>query len=1023
VVIVGSALNNIKVLYEIENNSQIVYKKWLNISKEKYVLEVPVLEEYRGNFSVHLSTVINNREYRFDKLIKVPFDNKKLNIKLSNFRDVLNPGEETQLHITIKDDSEIGVAAEYLTTLYDASLDKIRPFKWDFTVYQPKFTRASWRTNGFLSTSSYNIPVLKKNLIHAQLRKYNKLNWFGFSYWGNNIISYDKAIPMAMADQTLKEGRNSENVEEDEQLNIIAPPEIIPEENVAIEEKGIPVTRQNFEETAFFFPDLRTDKDGNLSFTFTIPESLTKWKMLGLAHSKDLSIGLIEEYLQTKKNLMVFPNPPRFVRHNDKIQFPVKVINSSEEEIVGKTWLEIYDAETMEKVLWYISEEKQFSLNSQGAFFCDWELNIPENINSIYYKVYAICEGYSDGEAGIIPVLPNRIQITEAMPIAVRGNETREFEFETLFNSENIKGIKKNKLSFEFTSNPAWYALQALPYLSSDNSVCTEKVFSRFYAHSLGEHIIKQNPEIKSIFEQWSAHKTGDVFLSGLEKNRELKNIFLEESPWVLDAKNESDNKKNIALFFNSNNNRFNIDAALKQLRESQLSDGSWPWFPGMRSNRFITQQILSGFGKLNNIGVKDPGGRSLNYPLITKALNYIDKQLVKDYNRLIKQFPEKEKLLKNHLSPTIINHLYTRSFFTDINISKECSLAFQYYLNQSQEYFSEFNSYLKAQIALIHSRYGNEKLSTIIINSLREYAIHDDESGMYWKHDSPSYYWHTAPVETQATMIDLFENVAKDKEAVEAQKIWLLKNKQTNNWKGSRATTDAVYALLMNGTNWLTDRPILDITIGNQRIDMQNISDLGPEPGSSYIKRVWTADEIKPKMSKVKIQRKGQGISWGALYFNYFDDLDKVGVSDNKLKIDKKIFVEKIQSDGKLIWTDNTDNINVGDKLKIQLIVKTDRAMDYVHIQDFRAAGLEPGNQISGNRYMSGVSYYQSIKDSNMNFYISHLQKGTFVFEYEVYASQSGDFSNGISRIQCMYAPEFTAHTAGGRLIIKKEI
>lgn len=1019
---IGSSLKNVPVLYEIELGNRIIYKQMIIVSEEKKLLQIPVVEKYIGNFAVHFSLVNNNRDYRYSTTIHVPYLNKKLNIKVKNFRDVLLPDQKTELFLNITDNNGNNTAAEYLTTLYDASLDNIFTNKWNFNIYNQSYMSASLNTTGFISLGSNSLPIRGQKFISDPIRTYHQLNWFGFPFRSRRYLTTD-AIPSGRGVVYKGDVVNTENnILIDQEIGIqTGDPENQPPNPMQDVQIVYPSMRSNFQETAFFFPDLRTDRNGNLSFVFTIPESLTKWKMLGIAHTQDLKIGLFEDFIQTRKDLMLFANPPRFVRVDDKIAFPVKIINSSGTKLDVTARLELYDAENMVEMDWFEPLDKKLIIDSAGVVSCDWELNIPENINSIYYKVFASSDNYSDGESSIIPVLPNKILITETLPLAIKANESKEYYFNTLLDSKDNMDIRKNKLVLEFTSNPTWYALQALPYMSYSNSVCTEKVFTRYYSNVLGQYIIQQNPSIKKVFDRWSVEKNENVFLSNLEKNMELKNILLEESPWVLETNNETDNKRKLALFFNVNNNRNNAESAIKKLRNSQLPDGSWPWFPGMRGSNFITRNILSGFGKLKDIGIKSPDGGEMNYPMIRKAVEYIDRELSRVYIKLKDQNPTTEDMLKNHLTPDIINHIYARSFYSEIKFSEKNREAFDYYFNLSEKYFSEFSNYLKALIALSYQKFGKSELPILIINSLKEYAIYDEEIGMYWKPSLSGFFWHNSPVVTQAAIIELFNKAGNDLDAVESQKLWLLKNKQTNSWNGSIATSNAVYALIMNGVNWLIETPDVKIHLGNSPIDIEGLVGNQPEPGSGYIKRVWKSSEIKPEMGNIRIERQGSGVSWGAMYYNYFNKLDNLTAPANQLRLNKSILVEKQADDGKVIFTEVSETkVHIGDKLRISLIVKTDRDMEFVHIQDFRAAGFEPIDQISGHKYRRGISYYQSNKDSNMNFFISFLPKGTHIFEYEVRAAQLGDFTNGISKIQCMYAPEFSAHTSGGRIIIE---
>ena len=787
--------------------------------------------------------------------------------------------------------------------------------------------------------------------------------------------------------------------------------------------------RSNFNETAFFYPQLQTNKDGDVIVEFTIPESLTKWKMMGMGITKDLKYGFINEELITQKKLMLLPNVPRFFREKDKITFPIKISNVSDKNLKGKVYLELFDALTMKPInnIFQNKELKvqKFRVKAGANSIINWNLEIPEGLGAITYKVVAKAGKFSDGEQNTLPVLSNRMLVTESLPISIRQNQRKRYKFETLINSAESSTLKHHKLTLEFTSNPAWYALQALPYLMEYPYECYEQTFSRFFANSIASHIAYSNHKLKKVFDSWANIPNSEALLSNLEKNKELKSVLLEETPWVVDGNNESESKRRVGLLFDMNRMSKELDRALKKLQQGQVSNGGWAWFEGMPKNRYISQHIVTGMGYLDVLGIKDIREDSKSFSMIRKAISYLDIGIAKDYE-FLKNDTTEGFMDINHLNYTVIQYLYGRSFFKDIPLSNRAKVAHNYYLEQTKKYWKGQSKYMQGMIALALHREGGAKtgihVEHQIVESLKEHSTNHEEFGMYWKDNTGGWYWYNAPIEMQALMIEVFDEIADDQKSVNDMKVWLLKQKQTQNWKTTRATVLAVYALLKRSSNWLTSDEPVEIKMNEEIIDPKKIEGVTIEEGTGYFKTSWTEKEVKPELGNIMVTKKDEGVSWGALYWQYFEDLDKITPHETPLKLKKQLFIEK-QTDRGAVLEPILDNnsLQIGDKVIVRIVLKVDRRMEYVHMKDMRASGFEPLNVISRYRYQGGLGYYESTKDAATNFFIGNLPKGTFVFEYPLRVSHKGNFSNGITTVQSMYAPEFTSHSEGIRIQIKK--
>jgi len=1054
--LIGSGLEDVTVLYEIERQYKITKKEWITLNKEQKLIEIPVKEEDRGNFTVHFVFVKNNRIYNHSSIVYVPRTDKQLDIEFQTFRDKLLPGAEEKWSLTIKGRNGEKVMAEMLMTMYDESLDKFAVNNWYFNIYSSYYDNMPWTSNTFTYGYSQSLKIDLDPYVYFPYRYYDALNWFGFSYYSRGYYDYgyyyeddeydgfkenSRKMLKSLAVGSVADKKDEVYMEapmEEKESNLVddispvAPvvtaDELTVNQSVVggdLDGKDEVQIRTNFNESAFFFPHLETNENGEVVVSFTVPESLTRWKIMGFAHTKDLKYGSIENHLVTQKELMVIPNAPRFFREGDKMDFPVKISNISNKELKGEITLEFFDAITLEPINnIFVKENKksqEFKVGAGMNSLVTWELQIPEGLGLITYKVVAKAGNLSDGEQKPLPVLTNRMLVTESLPLWVRGNSEKSFTFTKLVNSGKSSTLTNFKLTLEFTSNPAWYAVQSLPYLMEYPYECAEQTFSRFYANSLASHVANSSPKIKAVFDSWKNTQGSEALLSNLEKNEELKSLLLQETPWVLESQDETERKKRVGLLFDLNKMATELDAAMKKLQKEQAPNGGWSWFVGMPESRYITQHIVTGMGHLDKLGVENVRQDNKVWQMVTKAIDYLDDDIIEDY-KWLKKYYTAEQLKENHLSTLAIHYLYGRSFFTDVDIPAKAKEAVEYYKGQMATYWLSQSIYEQGMIALALSRYENKTVPMMIVKSLKEFATVDEELGMYWKNNVSGYYWYEAPIETQALMIEVFSEVAKDTEAIDNTKIWLLKNKQTNDWKTTKATCEAVYALLLQGTEWLADSKICEITLGNQVIDPKKIDGVDVEAGTGYFKTSWSKTEIKPEMGNVTIKNSNNVIAWGALYWQYFEDLDKITSAETPLKLKKQLFKEIITDKGAVIEPIiETSKLSVGDKIIVRIELRVDRDMDYVHMKDMRAAGFEPINVISSYKWQDGLGYYESTKDASTNFFFGSLTKGTFVFEYPLRVTHDGDFSNGITTIQCMYAPEFTSHSEGVRVEVKE--
>jgi len=1046
----GTAYDQTHVLYEVEHDGAIVSSRWVDFQHEMKSFEIPVLEEYRGNFSYHLTFIKNNRAYREDHVVTVPHSDKQIDISFETFRDKLQPGQQEEWKLILKGSKGEKLAAEMVATLYDASLDAFRTNSWYFSILNYQWATLSWADNyAFTSKSSDSYYKTVKTPPYGAARNYDYLNWFGYSFYNYyNRYDYHYYDMQAGDGEYAETGIVTMSREESP-----APPPSAKEANIVVSDATTAVNlpagglkgnqqqdkdgqgryqngtqgggvqvRTNFNETAFFYPHLMTNEQGEIIIKFTIPEALTRWKMMGFAHTKDLKTGMIQKELVTQKELMVVPNAPRFFRENDKIFFSAKISNVSDKSLTGEATIQFFDASSMKPVdaeMKLTQVIQPFTLEAGKSTSVSWEVSIPEGLGAITYRVIAKAGNHSDGEEMAIPVLTNRMLVTETLPLPINGNQTKNFSFDKLINSASSTTLRQHKLTLEFSSNPAWYAIQALPYLMEYPYECSEQTFNRFYANSIASHIANSNPRIKQVFDSWK-NFTPDALLSNLEKNQDLKNLMLEETPWVLEAKSETERKQRVALLFDLNTMSNELQRAMIKLEKKQTPNGGWSWFDGMPDDRYITQYIITGFGHLDHLGVTTLTSESRAVNMVNRGVSYLDDRIREDYKDILRWYPDTKD--KNHIGTTQIQYLYARSYFKHIPIDPKNKEAFEYFKGQATKYWLESGLYQQGMIALALHRYEDKTTPADILKSLKEKALHSEEMGMYWRDVRSGYYWYQAPVETMALLIECFDEVANDQVAVEEMKIWLLKQKQTQDWKTTKATAEACYALLLRGIDQLASTKLVEVKMGTQIIDPTKMDDVKIEAGTGYFKTSWSGADIKPEMGNIKVTKTDEGVAWGAIYWQYFEQLDKITPAETPLQLDKKLFRVTNAATGPVIEPVTADTkLKVGDKLKVRIELRVDRDMEYVHMKDMRASGFEPTNVISQFKYQDGLGYYESTRDAATNFFFNWLPKGTYVFEYTMFVTHRGDFSNGVTTIQCMYAPEFSSHSEGIRVKVEE--
>ncbi len=1018
-----------RAFVEVEHRGKVVQSYWTRAGVTQASMEQGVTEAMRGGFTVRVTQVRENRAYLESRQVDVPWTNKQLSIKWEHFVSKLSPGQEESWTAVITGPNAEAAVAEMVAALYDASLDAYLPHSWpnlqmfrrDYSQLRIQFENSLLQLRGLagnFDSARKDVTMTYRSLppeLSAQRMMYGLARRAG-----RGMMRGEMAAPMAAAPG----GMDSYAAQGEMAMESMAMADAAPAEGAEAgggagmggaggEPPAPPVdlskvsARTNLNETAFFFPHLVSDKDGRVTMKFTMPEALTEWKFLGLAHDSQMRSGSLTDTVVTSKDLMVEPLAPRFLREGDILEFTVKVSNQSPSRQAGTVRLSISDARTLEPVdvqLENTDADRPFDIPSQQSESFSWRLKVPDGMGFLTYKAVGSTGRLSDGEEGYLPVLSRRILVNESLPLPIRGAGTKKFTFTKLLESANSDSLQSQSLTVQMVSQPAWYAVLALPYLMEYPYECSEQVFNRLYANALAQTIANSDPKIRRIFDQWKGTAALD---SPLEKNQDLKGVMIEETPWVRQAQKESEARRNVGILFDANRLQDETSRAWQKLSDMQEADGSWPWFPGGRPNDYITLYITTGFGRLRHLGTDIDAAQAV------KSLTRLDTWIDERYRDILKDGKKEE----NHLSPTIALYLYGRSFFLDDQaIAAEHKEAVDYFLDQARRFWTKLgNRQSEAHLAIALKRLGDQKTPQDIMISLKQRSVSNEEMGMFWRDTELSWWWYRAPIETQAMMIEAFDEVSGDAASVEACRVWLLKQKQTQDWKTTKATADAVYSLLLRGANLLASDALVQVSLGDLAIEPQQV-----EAGTGFYEERFVRGEVKPEMGNITVTKTDSGVSWGSVHWQYLEDMSKVTPYEGTpLTLQKRLFIKENTSKGPVLQA-VTGPISVGSELVVRLELRVDRDMEYVHLKDQRGSGLEPVNVLSRYRYQDGLGYYESTRDTASHFFIDYLAKGTYVFEYSTRVVHRGNYQSGMAQIQCMYAPEFNSHSESFPLTVE---
>lgn len=1006
-VYIGSSEKNVYLLYDVFAGNKRLESKRIELSDSVVSFRFPYKKEYGDGILVSMAFVKDGRLYSHNARIMKPAPEKKLQLKWTTFRDKLRSGQQEEWKLTVLYPDGSPAEAEMLATMYDASLDKIySAHKLDFGVdFHYVVPLTYWNTSYMRNAYLYVDFPLKR--LRAVPLEYSELIIPSTGRMEAMVVGYGGSPRATLAGALKIRGRSAANavmnqeavtdmVLQEEMVETSAQEKVEMGSSEELAETGDIQIRENFAETAFFYPQLRTNEKGEVSISFVLPESLTRWKFMGLAHTRNVDYGKIEATATASKEFMLQPNMPRFVRVGDKANIAASLMNLSDKGVKGTVRMELFNPET-EKV--FYSQKQKFDVKGGETGHVNFTFEVSDKYAVMACRMVADGDTFSDGEQRYIPVLTDKQWVTETVPLNVNGEGAHTFSLENLFNKHS-KTASEQRLTVEFTAHPAWYAVQALPVVAHPQNEDALSWATAYYAHSLAAYIVKENPRIKQVFDSWKAQGgTKETFMSNLQKNQELKNILLAETPWLAEATNEAEQKQRIATLFDLNTMNSQLAVSVEKLGELQNADGAWSWYKGMQGSRYVTTQVMEMLVRLNALTHQDADSRM--QPMIQKGFEYLGKQAAEEYKSM--KEAEKKGAVGIRPSEQVLRYLYICALDGKAPVDEKVN---RYFIDKLSGEGKELTIYGKALGAIILQQSGKVAEARLFMQSLMEYSVVTDEMGRYFDTPKARYSWFSYKIPTEVAAMEAIQRITKDTKAIDEMKRWLLKQKQTQTWETPIATADAVYALMATGaSDLLANTGGVEITLGKEVIRTPADDAIG------YIKKTVSGDVMNIK--KVRVDKEGAGMGWGAVYAQYLESMDQIGEQGNGLSVSRQLY----KGDEAL---NESVPLKVGDKITVRLTVKADRDMDFVQIKDDRAACMEPLQAVSGFRWGNGLGYYQATKDASTQFFIDQMRKGTYVIEYQVYVNRTGEYQAGIATVQSAYAPEFGGHTGGYRVMVE---
>lgn len=999
----GSSDKQVHVVYTMIAGDRVIDSGTLEINNQLIKKKLTYLPQYDKGLLVNYAWVKNGKLYSHRQMIQKPQPDKRLMVTWKTFRNRLTPGqkEEWSLQITKPDGSP--AQAQLMAVLFDQTLNEIRKHDWRLnTTYHPALPFTQWSGLNFTEANLYgDAPIVS-------LRERN----LDFSRFDDVFASFDprdevfltgyvpgikirgtramKAMPLsAMAKQSgammLKSTAGGGNAREEFADDTASP--ALPELSQPQQPASRMSVRENLSETAFFFPALLSDDKGNVSLKFTLPESITTWQFMGLAHDKAMRHGTLKDEIVAQKTVMVQPNMPRFVRMGDHAMLSTRVINTTKRVMKGIVQLELLSPET-EDVVFNKQQFCRLQPDTTVSVAFDFDvthlLAAHPQLSLLIARVTVSGKGYSDGEQHYLPILPEKEWVTATVPFTLHAPGTKTIDLKQLFPVDDAA----NRLTIEYTNNPAWLMVQALPSMGTPDGDNAISLSAAYYANSIGRYLLNEAPQLKSTINMWKQEMGSETSLmSSLEKNQSLKTMVLEETPWVADANKESEQKQQLVTFFDPNTMDYRLNSTLDKLSKLQNPDGSFCWWKGMSGSRYMTTAVVKMLVRLNVL----IGKQQVTTPIIRQALAYLDKKAAEE----VAQLKELKAKGSKNLAPSeaACDYLYIHAL-----AERPSTSTVKYLVDLLAKKPSALTIYGKANSAIILSQYGKQVLAKEYLQSINEYSVYKEEMGRYFDTPRAQYTWCDYRLPSQVAAIEATKRLRPSDPSIEEMQRWLLQSKRTQAWDTPINSVNAVFAFLHGATEKLTQSSQdAVIKLDNQPVDLPKAT-----AGLGYVKVSKSGKDVRT----LAVSKTSAGTSWGAVYAQFMQKSTEVASQSSGIKVTRTLLYN-----GK-----PATNLKVGDRVTVRIEIEADRDYDFVQLQDKRAACLEPIGQLSG--YHQG--YYCAPKDNATNYYFDRLGKGKHRIETDYYIDRAGTYQTGICTIQCAYSPEYNGREAAKTLNIQ---
>lgn len=992
------------------NENKTFLEKEIDVSRISDEISIPINTSMEGSILVNAFLIQQNRKYEDYQRVEIINPARQLNIRLQSFRDKVQPGSTETWKLNITDGNENSAQVELLALMYDSSLDYFAPNQLQMKLFYPRYGYNKWVNNSFSDGYAWNrndYPVKG-----VDVKPYPTFNWFGYQYgWG---FGHRMGQPMMLksANSSLS-GSVVEVVEDDLEIEIHDSEDVTGE----VKNKSKPIVepvnmvRRQLQETAFFMPMLKTDDNGDIQFSFTMPESVTKWRFMALAHRPDGASGTVEQFITSSREVMVMPNLPRVVREGDVLTLSTKIVNTTDSVLTGTAWLKLKDAVSGHTPGELSLQPVNWHLEANATTTASWTVKVPTGIKGLVVTVSAATEEFQDGEEHLIPVLPVKMLITESLPVTLSGKGKHTIKMESLAASRNKE---HQSFTFTYTQNAAWEMLGVLPWLMERPYENSDQIFNRYFAVSVAKKIFNEHPHIEQVLKAWAAALPGDenALLSALEKNPELKNTVLAATPWLTEAKNDTERRRRLASLVAAGHLDAEQNAALAQLTKLQMGDGAWPWFSGMMPSEFVTAEIVAGFGYLKRMGISL--GRDAEQSQ-NRAVDWLRNQLLKSKENALKNLERQATINKDTvivLGWNIVKNLYALSFFASTSPSE----GEQFWMDKLRKHYRPTDVTAQAMKAVILWRFGFKTEALPLVASIKEKAIRGERGQWFFK-TVTSPFWYEAPIERQVIVLEALRELEPGSAFIAGMEDWLMSQKRTQHWRTTRGTVSAVYGLASSSRQLFAYQKPDDIKVGRLKIKPSKTVS-----GSGYFSQTWTGTQVNSALGVAEVKKGSAHPSWASMHWSYWEEEANVQ-KGGFLDVSKTVF-KRLLKDGEEIWYPLSDSVrlNTGDRLMVRLLIETPQALDFAHVNDKRASVLEPLDVMSGYVWKSGLGYYASVTDAGVDFFIDHLPKGKYTLTYEMVVSHKGLATSGPAVVQCFYAPEFSGHSAGSVFSTSRE-